>query len=68
MRERCAIEFVSEQAIHLAVGVVQGLVAAEREGLVCDVVAMPLPRQPIGEQCLLDIGVVAPILTVARYA
>ncbi len=73
MRERRAIEFVSEQAIHLAVGVVQGLVAAEREGLVkcveglvCDVVAMPLPRQPVGEQCLLDIGIVAPILMVAE--
>ena len=67
------LDAVAEEAIHLAVGVVERFVAAERGGLVqcveclvSDFGAMPLPRQPVAERFLLDIGVVAPPLPVAE--
>ena len=64
---------VAQQAVDLAVGVVERLAAAQRRGLAQleehladDLVAVALPLQPVGEQRLLDVAVALAVLPVAE--
>ena len=70
---RLHLHAVAQQAVDLAVGVVERLAAAQRRGLAQleqdlpdDLVAVPLPLQPVGEQCLLDVAVAVAVLPVAE--
>src|SRR5205807_1859925 len=72
---RPSLHAVAEQAVHLAVGVVESLAAAERRGLtqleqdlLDDLVAVALALQPVREQGRLDVAVVSAVFPVAEVA